>query len=73
MNNCVGCFHKTPLLIRKMWNNTKTNYNGFASIKHNKDVWYKDKNLSFLDIKQWNLQTELFDEDFNCDSGYCGI
>ena len=77
MNNCVGCFHKNPLLIRKMWDKHQDKLNWFASkerIKHNKDVWYKDKNLSFNDIKQWNLQVELFDDDFNeCDSGYCGI
>jgi|TARA_A100000171_G_C2110658_1_gene134851 hypothetical protein len=77
MNNCVGCFHKTPLLINKMWDKHKTKLEWFASkerIKHNKDVWYKDKNLSFNDIKKWNKQIELFDDDFNeCDSGYCGI
>ena len=77
MNNCVGCFHKTPLLINKMWDKHESKLKWFASkerIKHNKDVWYKDKNLSFDDIKKWNKQTELFDDDFNeCDSGYCGI
>lgn len=77
MNNCVGCFHKNPLLIRKMWDKHENKLNWFASkerIKHNKDVWYKERNLSFNEIKQWNLQIELFDDDFNeCDSGYCGI
>ena len=77
INNCVGCFHKTPLLIRKMQEIHKLKLNWFASkerIKHNKDVWFKDKNLSFDDISRWNLQTELFKDDFNeCDSGYCGI
>lgn len=77
MNNCVGCFHKTPLLIRKMWDKHENKIEWFASkerIKHDKDVWYKDKNLSFYDIKKYNLQYELYDDDFNeCDSGYCGI
>jgi hypothetical protein len=77
MNNCVGCFHKNPLLIKKMHTKHKNKIEWFASkerIKHNKDVWYKDKNLSFSDIIKWDNQTELFDEDFNdCDSGYCGI
>ena len=75
MNNCVGCFHKNPLLIRKMWNKHPNKIQWFAEqerIKHKKDVWYKDKNLSFNEIKNWNTQTELFDDDFNeCDSGYC--
>ena len=77
MNNCVGCFHKNPLLIRKMWDKHPNKIQWFAEkerIKHNKDVWYKDKNLSYNDIKNWNTQAELFDDDFNeCDSGYCGL
>jgi len=77
MNNCVGCFHKNPLLIRKMWEKHPNKIQWFSEqerIKHQKDVWYKDKNLSFNDIKNWKTQTELFDDDFNeCDSGYCGL
>jgi len=77
MNNCVGCFHKNPLLIKKMHNKHPNKINWFASkerIKHNKDVWYKAKNLSFKEIIKWDNQTELFDDDFDeCDSGYCGV
>lgn len=77
MNNCVGCFHKNPLLIKKMHQKHKTKIEWFASkerIKHQKDVWYKDKNLSFSDIIKWDNQVELFKDDFNdCDSGYCGL
>ena len=77
MNNCVGCFHKNPLLIRKMWDKHPNKIQWFAEqerIKHTKDVWYKDKNLSYNDVKKWNTQAELFDDDFNeCDSGYCGL
>lgn len=77
MNNCVGCFHKNPLLIKKMHEKHPNKIEWFASkerIKHEKDVWYKDKNLSFREIMRWNSQFELFDDDFNeCDSGYCGL
>lgn len=77
MNNCVGCFHKNPLLIKKMHSKHKNKIEWFASkerIKHEKDVWYKVKNLSFNDIIKWDNQTQLFDDDFNdCDSGYCGL
>ena len=77
MNNCVGCFHKNPLLIRKMYQKHPKKIEWFASkekIKHSNDVWYKDKKLSFSDIIKWNPQFELFDDDFNeCDSGYCGL
>lgn len=30
--------------------------------------------ITYEQIKNWNIQTELFDDDFNdCDSGYCGL
>ena len=77
MNNCVGCFHKNPLLIRKMWDKHPDKIKWFAEQerkKHKKDVWYKNKNLSYNEILEWDLQVDLFEDDFNeCDSGYCGI
>ena len=77
MNNCLGCFHKHPLLIKKMLEKFPNKLEWFASkekIKHENDVWYKDKKLSYSDIKKWNIQKELFEDDFGeCDSGYCGL
>ena len=77
MNNCVGCFHKNPLLIRKMWDKHPDKIKWFAEQerkKHKKDVWYKNKNLSYNEILKWDLQVDLFQDDFNeCDSGYCGL
>ena len=75
MNNCVGCFHKTPLLLRKMWDKHPTKLEWFAkrerdSINH--AHWRSE--ITYDDIKNWNSQFELFDDDFNeCDSGNCGI
>ena len=75
MNNCVGCFHKNPLLIRKMWDKHPDKIKWFAEQerkKHKKDVWYKNKNLSYNEILEWDLQVDLFEDDFNeCDSGFC--
>ena len=75
MNNCVGCFHKNPLLIRKMWDKHPDKIKWFAEQerkKHKKDVWYKNKNLSYNEILEWDLQADLFEDDFNeCDSGFC--
>ena len=77
MNNCVGCFLKHPLLIKKKLEKFPNKLEWFASkekIKHENDVWYKDKKLSYSDIKKWNIQKELFEDDFGeCDSGYCGL
>jgi hypothetical protein len=75
MNNCVGCFHKSPMLLRKMWDKHPTKLEWFAKREResiNNAQWRTD--MSYDEIKQWNSQYELFDDDFNeCDSGYCGI
>ena len=75
MNNCVGCFHKTPLLLRKMFDKHPKKLEWFAKRERestNKAHWRSD--LTYDEIKKWNLQNELFDDDFNeCDSGYCAI
>jgi len=72
LNNCVGCFHRTPVLLKHM------------SIKHeNKFDWFVDKEqksrtfkngMTYQQIKNSFKQTMLFDDDFNeCDSGSCGL
>lgn len=75
MNNCVGCFHKTPLLLRKMFDKHPKKLEWFAKRERestNDAHWRSD--LTYDEIKKWNLQNELFDDDFNeCDSGYCAI
>jgi hypothetical protein len=78
MNNCVGCFHKTPLLIRKMWDKHPKKLEWFNEIEkkaiasYNNNQW--NEAVTYEQIKNWNSQFELFDDDFNeCDSGYCGL
>ena len=78
MNNCVGCMHRNPLLLRKMFDKEPVKMNWFVktekkaikSYKHNQ--WKAD--MTYDKIGKSFNQYELFDEDFNeCDSGYCGI
>jgi hypothetical protein len=75
MNNCVGCFHKTPMLLRKMFDKHPNKLEWFAQREReasNNTHWRPE--MTYDKIKQWNSQFELFDDDFNeCDSGYCGI
>lgn len=76
MNNCVGCFHRNPLLLRKMFEKYPQKMDWFAKQEGRKDgkgTWRSD--VSYYDIKNRKLQIELFDDDFNefCDSGHCGI
>jgi hypothetical protein len=75
MNNCVGCFHKTPMLLRKMFDKHPNKLEWFAKREResiNGASWRSD--VLYDDVKKWNAQFELFDDDFNeCDSGYCGL
>lgn len=78
INNCVGCFHQNEILLRKQYDWHKEKLNWFASkegVKHPNDNWRGGKDLlKYKDIFKYNLQTELFKDDFDeCDSGYCGL
>lgn len=83
-NNCANCFHRNPLLIASQarkhenikevikWAGTK------ERVKHQKDVWFKDKKLDMNTILNFSEQKSILDEletnDFSsCDSGYCGL
>lgn len=72
MNNCVGCWWRNPLLLKKMSIKHPNKMKWFADQETKKSRWRSD--VMYKDIINWNLQTELFDDDFNqCDSGYCGL
>lgn len=71
-NNCVGCFHRSPLLLKKMWQDFPDKMQWFADKENNKSKWRSD--VSYRKIKTAFSQIDLFDDDFTeCDSGYCGI
>ena len=75
MNNCVGCFHRNKLLLKKMYQKHPNKMNWFEKQELNRDKrdgWING--VRYKEIKNWNTQVELFDDDFNdCDSGYCGL
>jgi len=72
MNNCVGCWWRSPLLLKKMSDKHPEKMQWFADQETNKSKWRSD--IMYKDIIKWKTQTELFDDDFNeCDSGYCGL
>ena len=72
-NNCVGCFHRNALFLKKMSQEHKNKINWFAKQEEiGKGKW--KKNLTYKDIINWNTQQELSFDDFSeCDSGYCGL
>ena len=72
MNNCVGCWWRSPLLLKKMHNKHPKKMQWFADQETEKSKWRSD--IMYKQIINWKTQTELFDDDFNeCDSGYCGL
>lgn len=75
MNNCVGCFHRNPILLNKMFTKNANKMEWFADQevgRNGKGTW--KTGMTYEQIKNSFKQTELFDDDFNeCDSGYCGL
>ena len=75
MNNCVGCFHKQPILLNKMSKLHPNKLEWFASKEResiNGATWRE--NITYDKIIAHTMQTELFEDDFNeCDSGFCGL
>lgn len=86
INNCVGCFHQTPILLRKRfdWHPNKMKWflekedeaKDFRPEHHGQRSIYTKWMSSHLyeEIKKHKLQLDMFETDFNeCDSGYCGF
>ena len=74
-NNCVGCFHRNPLLLRKMFDLHPEKMEWFAKQERieGKGQWIH-QGPSYDQISQHRIQHELDFDDFSeCDSGHCGI
>jgi hypothetical protein len=77
-NNCVGCFHREPLLLKYMWKEETEKMQIFSDFEKNRkyknDTFFMDDKITYERIKNMNLTHHLVSSDFNeCDSGYCGI
>jgi len=78
MNNCVGCMHRNPLLLRKMFDKEPKKMNWFVETERKAIKSYKNNqwrsDVTYEQIGKSLSQFDLFDDDFNeCDSGYCGL
>lgn len=76
MNNCVGCFHRNEILLKKMSEKFPEKFDWFCRQEENTGYNTRTfKNgITYNKIRNHKLQIELFDDDFNeCDSGYCGL
>jgi len=77
-NNCIGCFHREIHFLKYMSNKHPNKFQWFVDREKESRKVYNDRSwnlkVSYEKIKQYHLQLDLFDEDFNdCDSGYCGL
>ena len=76
MNNCVGCFHRSPVLLKYMSEKQPEKYQWFINAEQETgyNVRTFKNGMNYEQIKNSLKQTKLFDDDFNeCDSGYCGL
>ena len=75
MNNCIGCFHRTPVLLKHMSDKHAKKYQWFVDAEQDGYNVRTFKNgMTYEQIRNSLTQTKLFDDDFNdCDSGYCGV
>ncbi len=73
-NNCVGCFHRNPLLLRTMFDKHPEKMEWFASKERIEGNGQWRPEMSYDDISKHHLQHELSFDDFSeCDSGHCGL
>jgi hypothetical protein len=72
-NNCVGCFHKNPLLLSMMNRNNSDKMKWFERKEDETGNRFR-KEITFKQINAWKPYAELTFSDFtDCDSGYCGL
>jgi len=72
LNNCVGCFHRNPLLLKKMYLAHPNKMRWFEDQENNGAKWRSE--ITYKEINKHKPQIELNLEDFStCDSGYCGV
>jgi len=76
MNNCIGCFHRSPILLKHMSQRHPNKFQWFIDAEQDSnygEITFKN-GYSYQKIKDSLEQLDLFDDDFNeCDSGYCGL
>ena len=73
LNNCVGCWWRNELLLKKMFELHPHKMNWFEKQELKSKGTFRT-GVTYSDIKKHKTQIELFETDFTeCDSGYCGL
>ena len=73
MNNCVGCWWRSEMLLKHMFDKQPNKMEWFAEQERKRKGTFKT-GITYDKIKSYKTQHRLFDDDFNkCDSGNCGL
>lgn len=72
MNNCVGCFHRNPLLLRKMFELHPNKMEWFAR-QEAKGQWRSDMTYRQIQSRPLQIEIDFSEWDEGCESGYCGL
>jgi hypothetical protein len=73
-NNCVGCFHRSPLFLAKMYDAHPDKMKWFEDQENGRKrgTWRSD--IRYEEIKKFKIQRTLsFDDLGGCASGYCEV
>jgi len=75
MNNCIGCFHRSPVLLKYMSDKHPNKFEWFVNAESDGYGKRTFKNgMTYNQIRNSLKQVKLFEDDFtDCDSGYCGL
>ncbi len=73
-NNCVGCFHRSPALLKEMWETHTQKMQTFSDFEQLGKGRFKT-NVTYEAIKNAEFSSHVFDEieAEGCSSGYCGF
>lgn len=72
-NNCVGCFHRNVMFLKKKSLDHPNKFEWFSKMEKEKGSTWKE-GISYDQISRHRLQLELSFDDFSsCDAGYCGL
>lgn len=75
LNNCVGCFHRNPILLKFMSEKQPEKFQWFID---QEGCGYRTRTfkngITYQKIKDHPMQIQFNYDDFDdCDSGYCGL
>jgi hypothetical protein len=71
-NNCVGCFHRNALVLRKKFDDHPNKMQWFKEQEQRTGNQFKSE-INYTNIEKHRPQTEIDFSDWSCDSGYCGL